>query len=93
MILVIHKAGPASGDSHSRLHSLTVADEPEDSICAQLQSGICPEPSAGLGGIEVEGCGIVCIIQRDSIPLSIQQAGNTGEEGVGLTIAGSGEGE
>ena len=93
IILVIHRAGPAGGDSHSRLHSLTVADEPEDSIFAQLQNGICPEPGAGLGGIEVVGDGIIRRIQGDGITCSIYQPGNAGEEGVGLAIAGSGEGE
>ena len=64
-----------------------MADEPEDSIFAQLQNGICPEPGAGLGGIEVVGDGIIRRIQGDGITCSIYQPGNAGEKLIGLTIA------
>ena len=91
--MVIHIAGLPGRNRQCLLHILVMQHKLKGAVCAQLKNGICPEPGAGAGGIEVEGCGIVCIIQRDSIALSIQQTGNAGEEGVGLAIAGSGEGE
>ncbi len=53
----------------------------------QLQGTICPETGAGLGGVEVAGCGIVSRIQANDIALSIEQLGNAGEEDVGLAIS------
>ena len=65
----------------------TMPHKQQISICIQHQCATCPETGTGLGGIEVGGDGVVGGIQRQLISRSIQQAGNTGEEGVCFAIA------
>ncbi len=53
----------------------------------KLQGTSSPETRAGLGGVEIEGYGVVRIGQGQGITLGIQQGGNASGEGIGLAIA------
>ena len=59
----------------------------------KLQGCLLPESGAGLGGIEVVGNGIIAGIELQSGTITTQQAADSGEELIGLTIATAQAGE